>query len=724
MYHNFLGFSKKYFQSTLFLLLLFGINAYANNLFHESEYSYDYIVSDELVVQVNEQISGKITDANTNGLIPYCNIEVVGAQIGTSSNELGEFILEVNELPATIIFSHLNYEKTTIEVTNTSNLNIQLKPLVNTLNEIVLSANKKNNYPYELAVKAFSNSRKLTDKKNYGQAFYRQQSKNGDEYTEFSEIIYDTEFTIDGIDDWEILEGRYALKREKINNSNFTLLSRILKSIQPDTDDIIFPLSYDVKDYYDVKIIDMMSSDNEDIAVLWFKPLPEVKTPAFEGEAYINTKTFEVLKINGKVVNDWLDFIKFREKRTYTKNYTLFYEMAFKKDSKDNVLIDYIKVDHSFDYYRNDSFLTHVSSASNLTFFEHYQPDSPKRFKKSFRNQKSDWETLNKIGYNEKFWIDNPIVKRTPVEDEVIASFEKNNAFESIFLNTKEQIAFMQSNLRGDIFIMNFDEKLRRFNNYNPVEKVFIHTDKDTYFAGEMLWYNAYAVLGVYHHLSIASMELHVDLIDENNKIVASRNHKLIDGAGEGVINIPVELSGGKYQLRAYTNWMRNFDNDFFFTKTIKLLNTNKTETNQPEIGNKIDLQFFPEGGYAVNGLNGKITFKAIGKDGLARNVKGAIKDSNDKTIVPISTIYQGMGFFTLNPKVNEEYTAVLNDGSRYKLPNVQKEGYAMLIDNSDANNIKVKVQASNILRSKPFYIIGTVNNEKYYQGNLHLTLN
>jgi hypothetical protein len=52
-----------------------------------------------------------------------------------------------------------------------------------------------------------------------------------------------------------------------------------------------------------------------------------------------------------------------------------------------------------------------------------------------------------------------------------------------------------------------------------------------------------------------------------------------------------------------------------------------------------------------------------------------------------------------------------------HELPKIQEEGYSMLIDNSDMNNIKVKVQASNMLRPKPFYIIGTVNNEKLYQG-------
>ncbi|WP_347924836.1 carboxypeptidase-like regulatory domain-containing protein [Pontimicrobium sp. SW4] len=713
-----------YLKASVFFLafFFFGNSVGANNLFQESKNDLSSVPIKtvnkyDLIAQIREQIIGSVTDAKTNKAIAYCNIGVEGFQIGTSSNELGEFVLEVDSLPVTIVFSHLNYEEKVVEVTNTSNLTIQLTPLVNSLNEVVLSANRKSNYPYELALEAFSKTRKLTDKSNYGQAFYRQKSKNGDEYTEFSEIIYDTEYTVDGINDWEILEGRYALKREKINNSNFTLLSRILKAIQPDTDDIIFPLSYEVKEYYDVKIVDMLSSGDEDIAVLEFKPLPEVKTPAFEGEAYINTKTYEVLKISGTVMNDRLDFIKFREKRTYTKNYTLSYEMAFKKSSKDDLLIDYIKVDHSFDYYKGDSLVTHVSSTSNLTYFEHYDTDSPRRFRKSFKDSKSDWETLNKIGYNEKFWKDNPIVKRTPVEDEVIASFEKDNAFESIFLNTKEQIAFMQSNLVGDVFIESLDSQLRNYNNNNPVEKVFLHTDKDVYFPGEMIWYNAYAVLGAYHHFSTGSMQIQVDLIDEHNVIVESKNHKLIEGQGEGNIIIPVELPEGTYQLRAYTNWMRNFDNAFFFTKTIQLLNAKKTTRRPLNTDDKIDLQFFPEGGQAVNGLNGKISFKAIGSDGYSREVKGIIKNSKGETVVPINTLYQGMGFFTLNPQPNETYTAILDNGSIYKLPEAQNEGYSMLIDNLDTNNIKVKVQASNTLRSKPFYIIGTINNEKYYQG-------
>ncbi len=40
-----------------------------------------------------------------------------------------------------------------------------------------------------------------------------------------------------------------------------------------------------------------------------------------------------------------------------------------------------------------------------------------------------------------------------------------------------------------------------------------------------------------------------------------------------------------------------------------------------------------------------------------------------------------------------------------------------MLVSNIDDRNIKVKVQATENLRGKKFYVIGHIHNEKYYQG-------
>ena len=126
----------------------------------------------------------------------------------------------------------------------------------------------------------------------------------------FSEIFYDIRYNNVGIKDWNINEGRYALNDDAVRNRNYTSFSRILKPLQPNTDDLIFPLHPSFEVYYNPRVISMIQSGNSKIAVVHFKPLDKLKTPAFEGEVYIDTKTYEVLKVKGELANDNLKFAK------------------------------------------------------------------------------------------------------------------------------------------------------------------------------------------------------------------------------------------------------------------------------------------------------------------------------------------------------------------------------------------------------------------------------
>lgn len=667
----------------------------------------------------NYRVEGKIINKETGEAIPYCSITIADTYTGTSSNEQGEFIINVDTVPVKIVVSHINFEKQEITISNYANVVIELLPLANSLDEVVLSSKKgRDLYALELATKAFERIKSMSKKRNYGKAFYRQKSKNGEDYSELAEIIYDISYTSSGIKDWDIIEGRYALKQGSVNNKNYTLFSSILKSFQPDTDDLFFPLNSNLEKLYDIKIIDILTSEQSKIAVLKFKALKYFKEmPMLDGEVYINTVTHDVLKVTGTISKDDLKFVKFTKNNATKKKYTLSYEMAFKKDSTLQLALDYIKIDNEFDYYKSDIFQTHVSSTSSLTFFEYYTPTSRKKLGRRFKGNQSDWQKLNEIGYNQKFWKDNSIVKRTPIEKEVIASFEKDNAFESIFINSRGQIALTQSRILDDVFVNKLDQSLLQYNSNNPVEKVFIHTDKDIFSAGEDLWFSSYTVLGQFHHYSLASKVLHVDLISPNNKIVVSQTRELIKGRGNGTIELPSDLTSGIYRLRAYTNWMRNFDDSLFFSKTIKILNKETTKTKKVVINDKIDLQFFPESGNAVAGINGKIAFKSIGLDGLGKPIKGKIINSKGAHVLNFNTLDYGMGFFNIIPELNETYTAVLQDNSKYPLPEILNNGYSLTVDNTGSKSIKVKIQASKNLRSQSFYIIGLLKNEKYYQG-------
>jgi hypothetical protein len=285
------------------------------------------------------------------------------------------------------------------------------------------------------------------------------------------------------------------------------------------------------------------------------------------------------------------------------------------------------------------------------------------------------------------------------------------------FLNSQNQVTWMQSDMTRDPFISELDSSVTRYNDHNPVEKVYLHTDKDLFSPGENLWYKAYVVLGEHHQFSLASKVLHVDLIGPNAEILVSQTHQIFDGRANGPITLPKDLFSGNYRLRAYTNWMRNFDYDFFFTKTIKVVGATDMRLPAQNISDTIDLQFFPEGGHAVAGLMGQVAFKAIGSDGLDREIRGYIKDSQGKPITHLGTITRGSGFFYLQPELGENYTAILDDGSEYPLPKIMGQGYTMTINNTGQKNIKFKIQATEPLRKEPFYIIGHINNKKYYQG-------
>ena len=668
------------------------------------------------------ELSGKIVDGLTAAPVTLCNISLASSSIGTSSNELGEFVIVVDSLPAKLIFSHLNYEKQVIEVSNDEEIIVSLASLTTNLEEVVVTAHKKDIFAAKLAQNAIEKAQKLSTKDKYGRAFYRQKSKNGDSYSEFSEIFYDIRYNNVGIKEWNIIEGRYALKEHAVHNRNYTSFSRILRPLQPNTEELIFPTHPSFEVFYNPRVIGMLQSNDSKIAIVHFKPLPDIETPLFDGEVYIDTKTFDILKIKGVLARDDIELAKLTTKNSYWKNYTISYEIGYKKQNG-KMLLDYIKVDQAFDYYKDDSLQYNTTSTSSLVFYEHYTPTSRKRLGGRPSRSRSDWQELDEIGYNERFWAQNPIVKRTPVEEEVIEAFERENAFRSIFLNSAENIALMTSNIAEDPLIKELGNKTNLFNNYNPVEKVFLHTDKDLFSSGETMWYSAYVVLGPFHQYSTGSRVLHVDLVDPNGKIVVSQTHGLVNGKGSGSMEIPKNIGSGNYQLRSYTQWMRNFDVDFFFTKRLRVLSENATISSQKS-EDKIDLQFFPEGGHGVADIASKVSFKAIGNDGLPRDVKGRIFDATGTPVAAFNTFDRGAGFFQLIPKKGEKYEARLDDGSVYPFPEILENGYIMAVNNLNEKSVKVIVQASELLRDKPFYVIGYMRQRKYYQGKFEFGLN
>ncbi|MBL7698228.1 MAG: hypothetical protein JNK79_08725 [Chitinophagaceae bacterium] len=104
-------------------------------------------------------------------------------------------------------------------------------------------------------------------------------------------------------------------------------------------------------------------------------------------------------------------------------------------------------------------------------------------------------------------------------------------------------------------------------------EKMFVHTDRNYYHTGEIIWFKIYNVDGAKFTPADISKIAYVEVIDSANKPVLQGKIALEGGRGNGSFTIPVNIPTGVYIFRGYTNWMKNFSSVYFFEKEIVVAN-------------------------------------------------------------------------------------------------------------------------------------------------------
>ncbi|SEJ58046.1 TonB-dependent outer membrane receptor, SusC/RagA subfamily, signature region [Dyadobacter koreensis] len=241
--------------------------------------------------------------------------------------------------------------------------------------------------------------------------------------------------------------------------------------------------------------------------------------------------------------------------------------------------------------------------------------------------------------------------------------------------------------------------RLQEYRRVFPQEKAFLHTDKPYYVAGDTLWFSAYLAEGAIHFADSASRVLYVDLMEKRTgKNISIRRVKLDGGYGNGDIKLNDALPSGAYTIRAYTNWMRNFPEDYFFHKDLYVFNNG---TNTPEtVTSNLDVQFFPEGGQLVAGLSTRVGFKAIDQSGLGAEVNGFVLNQKNDTIAALKSEHLGMGKFPFEPVAGEKYTAFVRKKSdayqRFDFPEVKSEGFTMIVNNlTTTDKMRILVYAN-----------------------------
>ena len=398
----------------------------------------------------------------------------------------------------------------------------------------------------------------------------------------------------------------------------------------------------------------------------------------------------------------------------------------------------------------------------------------------------SEIERLFLKPYKHDFWIRNTYVTPDSKEQKQIQNWENGNGFysENRLPPTNETIS-----TDSIVTVMN--------NNLVAVENVYVETDRPDYLAGDTIWFSAFVMENLHMDSTSLSRILYVDLINSDNH--PEKHVKLIisNGMTYGDFVLNKNAKNGIYRLRAYTQYMRNFQSEYLFEKEIPVHQSDfsnmilvnpvirrsfdgdsvelhiktilpdvyQTQDKKLEVlarlndslsvqktfsivkslnasmgffvpsslscpfvdirlilsgeaviseqrmsiplKSGINLQFFPESGKMVGGINTVIAYKATDNKGYPAEFNADIIDENNNTIKHFSGDKSGVGKFEFTPEYNRVYRALVNlSGIKYSfnLPGVEPKGYTLNF-NPDSSDILLKSNQNNV-RGRNYLLI------------------
>lgn len=231
------------------------------------------------------------------------------------------------------------------------------------------------------------------------------------------------------------------------------------------------------------------------------------------------------------------------------------------------------------------------------------------------------------------------------------------------------------------------------------------------------IFFKAYLISGLQHFRSSISSVLHVELVGVKDSIIKKQRYKILNGTVEGNMELPKGIEPGTYYLKAYTRWMKNYDEYFFAKRQIQIGEISK-ESQNLEIEQGIHV--IPESGLLLNGYDNRIVVKLpIALSDEDKDV-GRILNQNGKEVGIVKNYFGiGTGFF--KPRKDMNYRMELKNGFILPLPMAKDQGCLMQVNNLDSDNINARITATSDFMESSIKLVGMLNGIKYFENEFVL---
>lgn len=255
-------------------------------------------------------------------------------------------------------------------------------------------------------------------------------------------------------------------------------------------------------------------------------------------------------------------------------------------------------------------------------------------------------------------------------------------------------------------------------------EWIYTHFNKSTYIAGDDIWFTSYVLNPVSKKLNDSTSKLYVELWSPDRQLISRKILLVEAGTANHYIHLADSLMPGTYCFRAYTNWMRNFYEEKDFNTAITILRTDKPQgigvnlsaqrEKNPEPTNKLnyDIQFLPESGHFLEGVNNIFGVKATDQYGRGIRVTGKVLNDQNQELMSFSTNSLGLGNIAIAEASNQQYIAkvCLPDETicELQLPKTEPKGLIMHINPYLKDVVWLNIQTNEATRqlNKSYHVL------------------
>ena len=113
-------------------------------------------------------------------------------------------------------------------------------------------------------------------------------------------------------------------------------------------------------------------------------------------------------------------------------------------------------------------------------------------------------------------------------------------------------------------------------------EKIYLQLDSKVYTTDKTIWFKAIVAQAASHAPTKLSGVLYAELIGPQKKVVEKKIIKLQNGIGNGFFDLKKEYIEGQYLVRGYTEWNKNFGDDFIEQEFILIFQYSETARTSP----------------------------------------------------------------------------------------------------------------------------------------------